>query len=116
MGCCLSKKSSDQKIKEVQANLLNNFILNVALKNDVLEYQNDFQGTYEISDIINNKPSWIFYENKKAIWYDVKDKNWSIGTLENLGTSIKDLGGLHMCYVCFSWLSNHIIYLKLRRE
>ena len=45
----------------------------------------------------NDKPSWIFYENKKAIWYDLKDKNWSIGTLENLGTSTKDLGGLHMC-------------------
>ena len=97
MGCCLSKKSSDQKIKEVQTNLLNSFILNVALKNDVFECQNHFQGTYEVSEMVNDKPSWIFYENKKAIWYDLKDKNWSIGTLENLGTSTKDLGGLHMC-------------------
>ena len=100
MGCFLSKKSSDQKIKEVQANLLNNFILNIVLKNDCqngFEGRNNFQGTYEISDIVNDKPSWIFYENKKAIWYDVEDKNWSIGSLENIGKSTKDLGGLHMC-------------------
>jgi len=94
MGCCLSKKSSDKKIKEVQTNLLKNFILNVTLKNDVLEHQNDFQGTYEISEMVNDKPSWIFHENKKAIWYDLNDKNWSIGTLENFGTSTKALASI----------------------
>ena len=94
MGCCLSKKSSDEKIKEVQTNLLKNFILNVTLKNDALECQNDFQGTYEISEMVNDKPSWIFYENKKAIWYDLKDQNWSIGILENLGSSNKALASI----------------------
>ena len=91
---------------------MKNFTLNVTLKNDVFECQNDFQGTYEISDMVNDKPSWIFYEKKKAIWYDLKDKNWSIGTLENLGTSTKDLGGLHICWLL---AVEHVIYLKLRR-
>ena len=88
------KKSSENKIKELQNNYLKNTILNVTLKNDALNCQNDCQGTYEISDIVNDKPSWIFHENKKAIWYDFKNKNWSFGPLKNIGTSTKSLASI----------------------
>ena len=83
------KKSSVQKIKEVQTNFLKNTILTVTLKNDALKVHNTFQGTYKISEMSNGKPSWIFHEKKKAIWYDIKNTNWSIGPLENLGTTTK---------------------------
>ena len=44
--------------------------------------------------MVNDKPSWIFYENKKAIWYDLKNKNWSFGPLKNIGTSTKSVASI----------------------
>ena len=85
------KKSSDQKIKEVQTNYMKNIILNLTLKNDVLKYKSNFQGTYEISDMVDGRPSWIFHENKKAIWYDPKQEHWKIGSLNNLGKTTSSL-------------------------
>ena len=70
---------------------MKNIILNVTLKNDVLKYERNFQGTYEISDMVNGKPSWIFHENKRAIWYHPEQEHWKIGALKNLGKPISSL-------------------------
>jgi hypothetical protein len=78
-------KTSEQKIEKVQTNYMKNIILNVTLKNDVLKYESNFQGTYEISDMVNGKPSWIFHENKRAIWYHPEQEQWNFGALKNLG-------------------------------
>ena len=68
---------------------MKNNILNVTLKNDELKAHLKYQGTYEISDMVNGKPSWIFHENKRAIWYD--RGNWNVGFLRNLGTETTKL-------------------------
>ena len=78
-------KTSEQKIDKVQTDYMKNIILSVTLKNDVLKYESNFQGTYEISDMVNGKPSWIFHENKRAIWYHPEQEHWNIGSLKNLG-------------------------------
>ena len=64
---------------------MKNIILSVTLKNDVFKYENNFQGTYEISDMVNGKPSWIFHENQRTIWYHPEQEHWKIGALKNLG-------------------------------
>ena len=78
-------KTSEQKIEKVQTDYMKNIILSVTLKNDVLKYESNFQGTYEISDMVNGKPSWIFHENQRAIWYHPEQEHWKIGALKNLG-------------------------------
>ena len=49
-------KTSEQKIEKVQTDYMKNIILSVTLKNDVLKYESNFQGTYQISEMVNGKP------------------------------------------------------------
>ena len=42
------------------------------------------EGSYELRDILHDRPSWINHEKEQAIWYD--GKKWKIGNAENLGT------------------------------
>ena len=69
--------------------------MTVTLKNDAFNYQPRINGTYFLSDIVNSKPSWILKDNDKgsnqAIWYDSKNRDWAIGALENIGTTIRNL-------------------------
>ena len=55
--------------------------LKISLKNDVLSSKSKFQGKYQISDVVNGKPSWIM--NSHAIWYYNDDVN--IGLKEFIG-------------------------------
>ena len=87
----LTEIASEKKTKEVQTYRSKNSILTVTLKNDVYECQKEFQGTYEISEMVNDMPCWIFHENKKAVWYDIKDNTWAFGTLKNLGGTTSSL-------------------------
>ena len=49
----------------------------------MLAHQGDCQGTYELSALVNGKPSWT--SHSKAIWYCQDQKIWVIGRLNNIG-------------------------------
>ena len=59
--------------------------IKITLKNEVLTYHGQYQGTYEISASINGKPSWKSQSN--AIWYSPKiytiPNRWRIGNLND---------------------------------
>merc|ERR1711935_734382 len=65
--------------------------LTVTLNNDALISQGAKSGTYQLSDFVNEKPSWILKSNKTAIWYVPKWKEWIIGNLKDRGTTIGQL-------------------------
>ena len=65
--------------------------LNVNLKKDVLKYQDQKQGVYELSDDVHGKPSWT--SSSMAIWYISLSKVWGIGPLESIGSSIVGIFG-----------------------
>jgi len=46
----------------------------------------DSQGTYELSAIVNGKPSWTSLS--KAIWYSQVDNDWEIGNLNDIGKNV----------------------------
>ena len=56
------------------------------MANEALAKQSSQQGTYQLSEEINGKPSWK--SETQAIWYQPKFKNWIIGKVSNRGTSI----------------------------
>ena len=59
----------------------------VTLRNDVLAIQGRYHGTYQLSDTVNGKPSWIM--NSHAIWYDNgKVKSWIIGEKKDIGKNL----------------------------
>ena len=87
----LTEIATEKKTKEVETYRSKNSILTVTLKNDVLESQKEFQGTYEISEMVNDMPCWILHENKKAVWYDIADNTWAFGGLKNLGGTTSSL-------------------------
>ena len=60
--------------------------LHVVLKNNILIQQGDLKGTYQKSQMINGRNSWKTASS--AIWYSSKIKDWVIGSLENIGTSV----------------------------
>ena len=62
--------------------LLSYQTIKVTLKNEVLTHCGQFQDTYEISELVNDKPSWT--SQSKAIWYTIH-KNWMIGNLDDIG-------------------------------
>ena len=49
----------------------------------MLTHQGDCQGTYELSALVNGKPSWTLHS--KAIWYCQDQNIWVIGNLYNIG-------------------------------
>ena len=65
--------------------------LKVILKKDVLKYQDQKQGVYELSDDVHGKPSWT--SSSMAIWYIPVSKVWGIGPLESIGSSIVGIFG-----------------------
>ena len=60
--------------------------IKITLKNEVLTHQGDCQGTYELSAIVNGKPSWTSLS--KAIWYSQVDNDWEIGNLNDIGKNV----------------------------
>ena len=62
--------------------------LRISLENDVLSSNSKYQGKYEISDVVNGKPSWIM--GSCAIWYYSNDKYkaWIIGSNEEKGNNM----------------------------
>ena len=57
----------------------------VSLANEALAHQFNRQGTYQLSEEINGKPSWK--SGTEAIWYYPDFKEWAIGPLSDIGTS-----------------------------
>ena len=49
----------------------------------MLDHHGEFQGTYEISALVNGKPSWT--SQSKAIWYIQNRNMWMIGHLSSIG-------------------------------
>merc|ERR1711971_495314 len=66
--------------------------ITVDLKNDVNKWQGSKKGTYEISETINGKPSWI--SNDNAIWWIPELGNWGIGSLDAIGSKARELTGV----------------------
>ena len=48
-----------------------------------------FGGDYQESAIVNGYPSWI--NANHAIWFVTKYKNWAVGKIEDLGTTLRYL-------------------------
>ena len=65
--------------------------LTLTLQNYAFAYQGKSQGTYQIFRFVNERPSWIFKENSKAIWYVPTYDDWAIGDLKDLGAVIRGL-------------------------
>ena len=47
---------------------------------------------YELSDLVNGRLSWIYHDNRKAIWYDEESKSWAIGSLSLIGGNVNIMG------------------------
>ena len=60
--------------------------------NGPLASQGRREGTYEISNLVNGKPSWV--SNTQAIWFVPKHKDWAIGYQSKIGTSIRGISSL----------------------
>ena len=61
--------------------------LQVILRNDLLTLREPCQGTYQLANSVNGKPSWI--NNSHAIWYrDEGKNNLIIGQKGALGTAV----------------------------
>jgi hypothetical protein len=61
------------------------------LKNEAFEEQGSRQGIYQVSDFVNEKPSWISNKSGQAIWYVQEYNEWGIGDLEDVGTTTRAL-------------------------
>ena len=58
-------------------------MVTVSLKNEVSFHKTEFAGDYQISETVNERPSWKSGEN--AIWYAPVGNNWLIGYWKKLG-------------------------------
>ena len=82
--------------------------IRVELRNEVLELHGELEGTYQLSDMVNGKPSWT--SEKFAIWYLPNPKKWCIGDLGEIGTDygLRIVGRMNdapeMPYDTKSWL------------
>ena len=54
----------------------------------MLRLKEAYQGIYEISETVNEKPSWK--KDDRAIWY-TQVHSWDIGPIEYLGTAISTM-------------------------
>ena len=59
------------------------------MANDALAEQSIRQGTYQLSEEINGKPSWK--SATQAIWYYPDFKDWAIGSLSDIGTNFRGI-------------------------
>ena len=59
------------------------------MANEALAEQSSKQGTYQLSEEINGKPSWK--SSTQAIWYYPEYKDWMIGPLSSIGTSLRGI-------------------------
>ena len=78
------------------------------MKNDVFLKQGKYQGRYERSTDINERPSWIHTTKSEAIWYISQWKKWAIGPLSDIGTDARGISGLNndaplLPYETISW-------------
>ena len=64
----------------------------MSLANEALAYQWDKQGTYELSEAINGKPSWKSVT--QAIWYNPWLKDWRIGELLSSGANYRGISSI----------------------
>ena len=53
------------------------------MKNEALSHHRKYEGTYEKSESVNDKPSWK--SQSAAIWYLQGHNIWVIGDLSNIG-------------------------------
>ena len=51
------------------------------MKNNLSIHQSFFEGSYEVSEKINGKPTWVTHSS--AIWYS--QQQWVIGDLSDIG-------------------------------
>ena len=52
----------------------------------MLAHHGECHGTYELSALVNGKPSWT--SHSKAIWYSQVDNDWEIGNLNDIGKNV----------------------------
>ena len=52
----------------------------------MLAHHGECQGTYELSESVNGKPSWT--SQSTAIWYSQDDNDWEIGNLNDIGKNL----------------------------
>ena len=57
----------------------------VVLRNEVLSKKGSLQGSYQLGDWVNGKPSWKTATN--AIWFYPEFEDWAIGPLNYIGTN-----------------------------
>ena len=65
--------------------------LSVTLSNVALKLQKRQQGTYVLSETVNQKPSWMSKDNKTAMWFIPDYQNWAIGRVKNIGSDKRGL-------------------------
>ena len=70
----------------------------VSLANEALAEQSSTQGTYQLSEQINGKPSWKSSTN--AIWYYPGNKGWLIGHVSEIGGSTAWICSIDTEYDC----------------
>ena len=63
--------------------------------------QGSRKGTYETSETINGKPSWI--SNDQAIWWVPEFSEWGIGHLDFIGSNTRALTGVPSDKNYFGW-------------
>ena len=61
--------------------------MSVRLKNNALTAHKEKKDTYQLSSIVNGRPSWTSISILRSIWYIPRFKNWAVGPLESLGTT-----------------------------
>ena len=60
--------------------------LQVILRNDLLTMRGSCQGTYQLANTVNGKPSWT--NGDYAIWFLPSNGNWVIGLLNEIGQDL----------------------------
>ena len=77
--------------------------LTVSLKNNVLITQGENQGTYYMSDLLENgKEFWN--SGLHSIWFDIKWNRWVIGSWKDLGRFDQGISGhIYMPYDKVNW-------------
>ena len=65
-------------------------IIKISLANRVQRFQPRIAGTYTSNGTINGRTYWVKATNDLAIWYIPRFKDWAIGSLTYLGTTMRD--------------------------
>ena len=62
--------------------------------------QKSLVGEYTFKGTINKKSYWIKTDGKQAIWFCSKFKEWSIGSIQYLGTNWRGIAAEHTSATC----------------